>query len=132
MQFFRLSSNPNLSDGGASICNIYVLKPFHKWNIIGSKNYMGIAWTWFFAFQFQWDRNFIMRVLQNLGPFSFKLHHNMISPLYFSFLMLWWKIFKRRKNEIKLCNICILGIECWLDFFMFHIIPKCWAYNMHI
>jgi hypothetical protein len=23
-----------------------------------------------------------MRVLQNLGPFSFKLHHNMIGPLY--------------------------------------------------
>jgi hypothetical protein len=23
-----------------------------------------------------------MRVLQNLGPFSFKLHHSMIGPLY--------------------------------------------------
>jgi len=36
----------------------------------------------FFAFQFQWGCNFIMRVLQNLHPFSFKLHHNMIGPLY--------------------------------------------------
>jgi hypothetical protein len=26
--------------------------------------------------------NFIMKVLQNLGPFSFKLHHNMVGPLY--------------------------------------------------
>jgi hypothetical protein len=25
------------------------IKPFHKWNIIGSRNYMGIAWTWFFG-----------------------------------------------------------------------------------
>jgi hypothetical protein len=36
----------------------------------------------FFAFQFQWGPNFIMRVLQNLGSFSFKLHHNMIGPMY--------------------------------------------------
>jgi hypothetical protein len=34
----------------------------------------------FFAFQFQWGLDFIMRVLQNVGPF--KLHHNMIVPLY--------------------------------------------------
>jgi hypothetical protein len=36
----------------------------------------------FFAFQLQWCPNFIMRVLQNLGPLSFKLHHIMIGPLY--------------------------------------------------
>jgi hypothetical protein len=36
----------------------------------------------FFAFQFQWGPNIIMRVLQALGPFSFKLHHIMIGPLY--------------------------------------------------
>jgi hypothetical protein len=45
----------------------------------------------FFAFQFQWGPNFIMKVLQNLGPFSFKLHHNMIGPMYVipSFFRFW-------------------------------------------
>jgi len=36
----------------------------------------------FIAFQFQWRFNFIMKVLQNIGLFSFKFHHNMIGPLY--------------------------------------------------
>jgi len=38
-----------LNDGGANIYNICILKPLHKWNIISSRNYMGIAWTWFFC-----------------------------------------------------------------------------------
>jgi hypothetical protein len=65
----------------------------------------------FFAFQFQWDPNVIMKVLQNLGPFSFKLHHNVIGPLYaipsfFVFDVMMRNVFQRR-NKIKLCNTCI-------------------------
>jgi hypothetical protein len=52
-----------------------------------------------------------MKVLQNLGPFSFKLHHDVIGPLYvvpsfFVFDVVMKNVFKRR-NKIKLCNICI-------------------------
>jgi hypothetical protein len=62
----------------------------------------------FFAFQFQWDPNFIMKVLQNLGPFSFKLHHNVIGPLYvvpsFFVFDVMMRIFFQRRNKIKLWN----------------------------
>jgi hypothetical protein len=43
---------------------------------------MGIGWTWFFYISMPMGPNFIMRVLQNLGPLSFKLSHSMIGPLY--------------------------------------------------
>jgi hypothetical protein len=46
--------------------------------------------------------------LQNLGPFSFKFHHNMIGPLYaiLSFFVfdVVMRISKRRKGKIKMCN----------------------------
>jgi hypothetical protein len=65
---------------------------------------MGIAWTWFFAFQFQWDLNFIIKILQNVGPFSFKLHHSMICPLYailsfFIFDVVMRNIKKKKKKN---------------------------------
>jgi len=49
LYFSKLFANPNLSDGGANICNTYILKPLHKWNIISSRNYMRISWTLFFC-----------------------------------------------------------------------------------
>jgi hypothetical protein len=48
-----------------------------------------------------------MRVLQNLGPFSFKFHHSMIGPLhaipsFFVFDIVMRNIFlKKRKKEKK-------------------------------
>jgi hypothetical protein len=49
-----------------------------------------------------------MRVLQNLGPFSFKFDHNMIGPLYailsFFVFNVVMRISKRRKSKIKMCN----------------------------
>jgi hypothetical protein len=80
--FFGLFGNPNLSDGRASLCNICIFKHLHERNIIGNKIMWELQRLGLFAFWFQWGLSSVMKVSQNLNPLSFKLHHNMIGPLY--------------------------------------------------
>jgi hypothetical protein len=98
----------NLSDGGANICNTCILKPLHKWNIIGSKNNMGIAWTWFFSISTPMGPQFYHEGIAKSRSIFIQVppqyDWSIMQNLHFSFLTLWWKISKRRKNKIKLCN----------------------------
>jgi hypothetical protein len=72
---------------------------------------MGIGWTWFFCISIPMGPHFYYEGIAKLGPFSFKLHHNVIGPLYvvpsFFVVDVVMRNVLKRRNKIKLCNTCI-------------------------